>query len=350
MNIDWIDYKYINLLSSRLELFRKRSENLYNFRCPICGDSKKNRFKTRGFIFQKDSGFVFHCHNCGDTKRFGDFLNFVDTTLYNDYRHELYMEKHAGGRLRKTHRTIFDFKDDFHKNVKAFNSEVFKGLTPVSELRRDHFCLAYVRKRKIPEKVYPELYFAPKFMTFINSVVQDKFDAKLLEDDHPRLVVPFLGRDGKVAGITGRDLTGVQKAKYSAIVFDENVPYIYGYNKVDLNKDVMVFEGPIDAMFIENSIGLGSAHFDGIDKYIDKDRLIIVLDNEPRNADIVRRVRNAITKNFRVALYPDYITQKDINEMVLAGYAAESLKDVLLQNTFRGLEAELRFNGWKRTS
>jgi len=36
-----IDSKFIGLISSRLEKFKRVKSNLYNFRCPICGDSKK---------------------------------------------------------------------------------------------------------------------------------------------------------------------------------------------------------------------------------------------------------------------------------------------------------------------
>ncbi len=32
-----VDSKFIGLVSSRLEKFKKVKSNLYNFRCPICG-------------------------------------------------------------------------------------------------------------------------------------------------------------------------------------------------------------------------------------------------------------------------------------------------------------------------
>ena len=47
--MDIIDVKYINLISSRLSKFKRVKPNLYNFRCPICGDSQKNKNKTRGY-------------------------------------------------------------------------------------------------------------------------------------------------------------------------------------------------------------------------------------------------------------------------------------------------------------
>ena len=35
----FIEQKYINDISSQLRNFKKKSNNLYNFSCPVCGDS-----------------------------------------------------------------------------------------------------------------------------------------------------------------------------------------------------------------------------------------------------------------------------------------------------------------------
>ena len=44
-----VDSKYIGLVSSRLQKFKRVKRDLYNFRCPICGDSKKHKNKARKF-------------------------------------------------------------------------------------------------------------------------------------------------------------------------------------------------------------------------------------------------------------------------------------------------------------
>ena len=41
--MDIIDSKYIGLVSSRLDKFKRVKPNLFNFRCPICGDSQKHK-------------------------------------------------------------------------------------------------------------------------------------------------------------------------------------------------------------------------------------------------------------------------------------------------------------------
>ena len=49
----YIDKKYINQISPLLERFKWKSDNLANCRCKICGDSQKNKSKSRGYFFLK---------------------------------------------------------------------------------------------------------------------------------------------------------------------------------------------------------------------------------------------------------------------------------------------------------
>ena len=49
--MSYLDTKYINLASASLQKYKKVKNGLWTFRCPYCGDSKKNKNKTRGYIF-----------------------------------------------------------------------------------------------------------------------------------------------------------------------------------------------------------------------------------------------------------------------------------------------------------
>ena len=44
-------------------------------------------------------------------------------------------------------------------------------------------------------------------------------------------------------------------------------------------------------------------------------------------------------------IWPNYIREKDINDMIISGHDVSS---VLESNTYSGLEAKLKFNTWKR--
>ena len=95
-----IDSKFIGLVSSRLEKFKKVKPNLYNFRCPLCGDSKKSKSKTRGYIYGIKTNTNFRCHNCGASMSFNNFLKQIDTVLQKQYA----MEKFNQGCINKVNR------------------------------------------------------------------------------------------------------------------------------------------------------------------------------------------------------------------------------------------------------
>ena len=92
----YIDIKYLNLLSTRLPKFKRKSEYLFNFRCPHCGDSQKSQTKARGFVYQKKNDMFFKCHNCGVGRTLPNFLKDNDPGLFSEYLLESYREGHTG--------------------------------------------------------------------------------------------------------------------------------------------------------------------------------------------------------------------------------------------------------------
>ena len=81
----YIDTKFINLLSNRLPKFKQKSDYLWNFRCPHCGDSQKSSTKARGFVYQKKNDLFYKCHNCGVGQSLGNLIKFLDPNLYKEY-------------------------------------------------------------------------------------------------------------------------------------------------------------------------------------------------------------------------------------------------------------------------
>ena len=94
----FLDVKYANLVSGRLEKFKIKTYNPYtaNFRCPLCGDSKKNIHKARGFFFQKADSVIFKCHNCGINISFSNFLKEIDVPTQQHYAFEKFKEGNTG--------------------------------------------------------------------------------------------------------------------------------------------------------------------------------------------------------------------------------------------------------------
>ena len=88
----YIDIKFLNLLSTRLPKFKRKSEYLFNFRCPHCGDSQKSQTKARGFVYLKKNDMFFKCHNCGVGQTLGNLIKFVDPLLHKEYIFERFKD------------------------------------------------------------------------------------------------------------------------------------------------------------------------------------------------------------------------------------------------------------------
>ena len=69
--------------------------------------------------------------------------------------------------------------------------------------------------------------------------------------------------------------------------------------------------------------------------------VVFVMDNEPRNKQIVDRMQHIINSNFRCVIWPEKIKEKDINDMILSGINDVELKEIISKNTFKGLQAKL---------
>jgi hypothetical protein len=85
-----------------------------------------------------------------------------------------------------------------------------------------------------------------------------------------------------------------------------------------------------------------------LDAIQDRDKLVIVYDNEPRSKDIVKKIERAIDTNYKVCIWPDNVEHKDINEMVLGGSTPSEVQYMIDQNTYSGLAAKMRLQQWKK--
>ena len=330
--MSFVDSKYIGLISSRLQKFKKVKNNLYNFRCPYCGDSQRNKNKARGYIYQLKNDHNFKCHNCGISKSFTNFLKDLDTTLYDQYVMERY-KNGITGKNSNTPNPEFSFEKPTFKKVERLN------LPTIEELNNEHPAKVYLKNRKIPDKFLKQLYYCESFKKWTN---EQKYTFESIDQDEPRIIIPLIN-NREIIGFQGRSLNKYSKIKYITIILDENYPKIYGIDNVKKQQTIYVTEGPLDSMFICNSIAMCGADADvtkwGIDDFVR------IYDNEPRNKEIVSRYDTSISRGERIVIWPTNIKEKDINDMVLSGLDVQS---VIESNTYSGLEAKLKFTTWKK--
>ena len=321
--MDMIDSKYINLVSSRLQRFKRVKANLYNFRCPICGDSQKNKSKTRGYLYAIKANVNYKCHNCGASMSLNNFIKQIDPVIAKQYAFEKFKDGHTG-RNFVTEEPTFNFEaPKFKKKL-----DLPKASTvPIAKL--------YLEKRKLnPIK----FYYADKFKAWTNSLKQTFEDVNY---DEPRIIIPLFYKDNLV-GFQGRSL-GPNKVKYITVMINDSAPKIYGLDEIKKESPVYVTEGPFDSSFIKNSIAMCGADAD-VHKWGVSDP-VWIYDNEPRNNEIVKRISNTINRGDKVVIWPSNIVEKDINDMVMSGH---DVQEMIESNIYNGLEANLKFNIWKR--
>ena len=334
----YVDKKYISLLAPKLQQFKQRGEFLWNFRCPVCGDSQKNKIKTRGYIYKRKEHFGFMCHNCSTTMGLGKFIRYVDPSLYNEYQLETFVKSNTSNNVN-----VADFvtKPTFNipsapRSILLTDAQSINGLNPYHDARK------YLDDRKVP---LDNLYYTEDFAKFVKDLFPD--NTKQLYKE-ARIVIPFYDREGNLLGVQGRAI-GQSKIKYITIKIDEDTPKIFGWDGLDPLQTVYVVEGPIDSLFLDNCVATMDAALYTAPSVIGLDLdYTFVYDNEPRNKQIVTNMRKTIDMGRKICVWPDTIQQKDINDMVIAGMHPSEIQHIIDSNTFEGLIATMKMNQWSR--
>ncbi|AOV61433.1 DNA primase subunit [Synechococcus phage S-CAM22] len=326
---EFVDAYYVSLLSGRLDKFARKKADLYNFRCPYCGDSQKHKNKARGYFFRLKTDMVFKCHNCGVGRTLPNFLKEQAPDLYDEYIMERY-KKGTTGKGSYVPKPKFE-KPKFKK----------KGeLVSISELNNEHRSVAYLLGRQIPEEHFSDLFYTDKFCTWVNT---QKPTFKDVKKDHPRIIIPFIDTNGEWFGFQGRSLDYNDSLRYITIMLDENKTKVFGLNRVDFKKTIYITEGPFDSFYIDNAIAMAGADVDW--ELLRDKEVVFVYDNERRNKEIISRMEKAIDKGYEIVIWPDNLQEKDLNDMYIAGHDVQSLVEF---NTYSGLQAKIKLSEWKK--
>jgi len=321
--MDLVDSKFIGLISPRLQKFKRVKSDLYNFRCPICGDSQKNKSKTRGYLYAVKADINFRCHNCGSSMTLSNFLKTLDPAIHKQYVFERFKSNKTG---RGT--VVEEPKFNFEAPKFAPKVDLPKAIEiPVAR--------KYLEKRKLDPNKF---YYTDSFKRWVNTFI-DKFEN--IEYDEARIIIPLIYKN-QLIGFQGRAL-GPNSVKYITIMLNDDAPKIYGLDKIRDGIPVFITEGPFDSTFLRNSIAICGADGD-VGKWGVSSR-VWVYDNEPRSNEIVKRISDTISRGERVVIWPSNIKEKDINDMVLSGHDVQSLVE---NNVYDGLEANLKFTTWKK--
>jgi hypothetical protein len=335
----WLESKYINLMSNQFSVFKRKSDKLYNVRCPDCGDSTKNKFKARGYFYLREGKWFYKCHNCGYGTNLSNFMKKHAPLLYKEFMFELLSEGETKGEVLS--------------EPESKNTPITTGLWPlkklskISSLLHSHSAKIFIKDRMIPNPYHASLFYTSDFTNFVNDLIPEKLKEGKRD---PRVIIPFIDKKKNLYGFQGRSISK-DSIRYITILLDESKPKIYGLDKVDYSKPVYVFEGPFDSMFIPNSIAVcGSDIIQALSQVpeLNKDNTIIVYDNEPRSETITKKIDASIGLGYRVCVWPSFIAEKDINDMIMSGMQAADLKLIIDNNSKKDLEAKLALSAYRR--
>ena len=325
-----IDVQYLYNISSRLDRFKKKSRNLFNFRCPYCGDSQKNKSKARGFVYAVKNEYFYKCHNCSKGTTLGKLIEYVDPQLYKQY----VIEKYKSGNNNTVQEPEFKFEP-----VK-FDDKTLKDLTRFDKIPNHPAYKMFIDKRRLND-YHDKLYVTWHFYDWVNKLIPNKFPN--IKEDHPRAIIPFLDVDNKMFAFQGRAF-GNEEPKYITIKLDDNKRRIYGLDRLDINKTIYITEGPIDSLFLPNAIAVAGSDLEIKNL---KRKAVYVFDNEPRNREITQKMEKLIEKNYNICIWPKSLKYKDINDMVMSGMTPVEIQGIIDNNTFSKLSAHQQLVNWK---
>lgn len=315
--------------------FKRTNSYTWNGRCPLCGDSQKNKSKKRGYIYNFGQTLNYACHNCGASTSFEKFLKNQNEVLYREFKLETLKDS---GQAVKEIDDLSKYKTKIPENLKSSWLEL---MTPVSE---DAEVVKYLKSRQIPESKWNCLYVTDTYRELVNGLANlygvDLSETKIPNDR--RLVIPFV-RDGAPSYIQGRTLTDSSIRYITTQLLNDFK--IFSSSKVDESKDIFVFEGPLDSLFIENSCATADADLKKAAQVYPKNKLVLCFDNEPRSHIACSKIESALREGYRVVI-PSYSEEyKDINEAFKAGIDVQRICE---QYQFAGASGLLQLGKWRK--
>lgn len=336
-----IDQKFITRLSMSSLDIQDKGNGLYNIRCPRCGDSKKSKYKKRGyFVPRRDiDKYLYTCFNCGDSITFATFLKDYDDALFREYR----LEHFVSNKSTKWEEKISDPVD---------GQKWLDQLPLLQEKISAHPGRVYCQNRKIP---MDKVYYTDDWVAWAKQFAPEKFKPdKIYGKD--QAIVFALRVKSHVIGFQARMIAEGDK-RYQTILLDRNHMAVFGLDTVDCNRKYYVTEGIVDALHLPNSLAVLSNQVTSTlsQLHIPTENAVICLDNEKFNKDTVQQYHKAIENGLKVFIWPESIQwlcqgagHKDFNDLANGGMSNQQIKELIDQNTFRGLDATLRFNVWKK--
>lgn len=295
-----LEKKYLGLAGITI---KRTHKNSIDFPCPICGDSKNNKFKARGSLSDLEGNAIYHCYNCEFSGSFATFLGAVDMTLKDGYLRETGKVKREQFINRKNELDVFSKPTDVKPELPTFDpseiaiNEITYKVADLTLEAKD-----YLRFRKIREEDFKNFKSLPDM----------------------NAIVAFLRLNSKVFGFQVRSISGKFYHNHVEDGFDKcwNVDHILS---LPIGTTVYVFESIFNALSTSsNSVmaSLGSSMSTALQELLKQYRLVFCFDNDVTG---IKKTIQFTLKGYEAVVHHDSFIWGDYNE------AREQVSDVQLQ-------------------
>lgn len=339
-----IDIDWMHKLSHRFERFKTASAttNVYNCRCPVCGDSDTSQKKARFYFYTKQRSLNVICHNCGYSRSFYNFLKEIYPADFDEYKREQMRARveSLGSSSKRFQDSDASTHQDKTNDLESSLSDDLVGVQRILDLPLKHPARVYLKERGFGQKEMGRLLWADDFKETAEDISYEPLSEGFPKEG--RIVIPFYSSDGRVEMLQGRSLKQ-SGLRYLSIKAHPEVDKIYGKYEVDNTKTVYCVEGPFDSLFVDNCLATCDSNLTRANADV------FVYDNQPRSKEIVNIMKKTIDAGYKVVIWPTSPNKKeDINDMILQGTTRKELMSILKSNTMKGPKALLAFNRWRK--
>lgn len=328
-----LDYVIQNIYTYCKRPQYRKNEGIYNAECCVCKEGASSGTKRRLFYFPSER--YFYCFNCAKswselnwltsvtglqtTEILKETSNFV--TSINVESKEYTSQTVA---LKDTPFIPPDSIDIFDKTQCAYFKDKKENVIITQAVE-------YSKQRKLATAINrpKSLFVSPSDYVHSN-----------------RLIIPFYGESGKIETYQSRSLRNSDYPKYLTKYGEK---CFFGESNIDsCIPYLFIVEGPIDAMFIQNGLGIGGAKVTErqeqfLQKHFDK-TIVYIYDNDADNAEMQKTIHKSIKQGKSLFIWPKELKRfKDLNEVCCQLDINSVSTDFIIKNTFTGVEATVKY-------
>jgi len=297
----------------------KRYDNVYNASCPICREGSSWGSKKRLYYYPTSN--TFYCFNCS---RSWNALKWI-CEVSNSSPEEVFCE------IKENNTSI----------------DVFKKTTPFVSKKKELPSLPY-DSINIFDSIQNKFYSKNKiFNTAVEYCKNRKLDTAVNRSKSlyisftdiyhkNRLCIPFYDRFNKVIFYQTRSLDGSNPKYLGKVGYEKS---LFGIDNIDVSLEyIFIFEGPIDSMFVKNSVSAAGLTLNQLQrKQLNEypfHKKIWVLDNPSFDNTAKEKTNELIEKGEHVFMWTPDMKFKDFNDLAVKENLDEIDYQIILNSIF----------------